>query len=74
MQAVRLSDMHRTYSMHEGCNALTRHRFQPYFKQQWLIWGLISMVAFSILCIVSLRPIRAQAYELFFYVHLVMVM
>lgn len=59
--------------VHAGCEIIRNAPFQPYFKQQWLVWGLIAMVAFSILCIVSLRPIRAQAYELFFYVHLAMV-
>ncbi|KAG2346403.1 hypothetical protein BDR05DRAFT_988089 [Suillus weaverae] len=55
--------------VHAGSDVVRNAPFQPYFAEQWLIWGLVSMVAFTILCIVSLRPIRAQAYELFFYVH-----
>ncbi|KAG2072141.1 hypothetical protein BDR04DRAFT_1014106 [Suillus decipiens] len=45
-------------------------RNSPY---PWLVWGLIATIAFAILCIVSLRPVRAQAYELFFYIHFAMV-
>ncbi|KAG1726686.1 ferric reductase NAD binding domain-containing protein [Suillus lakei] len=59
--------------VHVGGEVVRNAPFQPYFSKQWLIWGLISMVAFTILCIVSLRPIRAQAYELFFYIHFAMV-
>ncbi|KAG1804034.1 ferric reductase NAD binding domain-containing protein [Suillus subaureus] len=59
---------------HGGCEVVRNAPFQPYFAQQWLICGLIAMIAFTILCIVSLRPIRAQAYELFFYVHFAMVL
>lgn len=58
--------------VHTGSEIVRHAPFQPYFARQWLIWGLISMIAFTILCIVSLRPIRAQAYELFFYVHFAM--
>ncbi|KAG2346622.1 hypothetical protein BDR05DRAFT_959562 [Suillus weaverae] len=55
--------------VHVGGEVVQHAPFQPYFADQWLIWGLASMAAFTILCIVSLRPIRTQAYELFFYVH-----
>ncbi|KAG2095889.1 ferric reductase NAD binding domain-containing protein [Suillus discolor] len=59
--------------VHVGGEVVRHAPFQPYFTQPWLLWGLVSMVASTILCIVSLRPIRAQAYELFFYVHFAMV-
>ncbi|KAI0916552.1 hypothetical protein AcV5_003008 [Taiwanofungus camphoratus] len=36
--------------------------------------GLAAMVAFSILCVVSLRPIRSNAYEFFFLTHFFMVL
>ncbi|PCH37152.1 iron reductase [Wolfiporia cocos MD-104 SS10] len=36
--------------------------------------GLLAMVAFTILCIVSLRPIRSNAYEIFFVMHFLMVL
>ncbi|KAG1768915.1 ferric reductase NAD binding domain-containing protein [Suillus placidus] len=58
--------------VHVGGEVVQHAPFQPYFAKQWLIWGLVAMCAFTILCIVSLRPIRAQAYELFFYVHFAM--
>ncbi|TFK47728.1 hypothetical protein OE88DRAFT_1705322 [Heliocybe sulcata] len=35
----------------------------------WLNLGYVSVFAFSLLAIVSLRPIRAVAYEFFFYMH-----
>lgn len=45
----------------------------------WKVWsdycwyfipmGLLGMVAFSLVCLVSLRPIRSKAYELFFVIH-----
>ncbi|KAG1894070.1 ferric reductase NAD binding domain-containing protein [Suillus fuscotomentosus] len=47
-------------------------RHAPYVQHPWLLWGLVVMVASTILCIVSLRPVRAQAYGLFFYVHFAM--
>lgn len=58
--------------VHVGGEVVRHAPFQPFFAKLWLIWGLISVVALTILCIVSLRPIRAQAYELFFYVHFAM--
>ncbi|KAG2057927.1 hypothetical protein BDR06DRAFT_987850 [Suillus hirtellus] len=45
----------------------------PYFEERlsdsWLRAGITAMVAFSILIIVSLRPVRSNMYEVFFYVH-----
>ncbi|KAG1804325.1 ferric reductase like transmembrane component-domain-containing protein [Suillus subaureus] len=45
----------------------------PYFREtlneDWLRVGIVAMVAFSILIIVSLRPVRSEVYEVFFYVH-----
>lgn len=38
-------------------------------NEAWLRAGITAMVAFSILIIVSLRPIRTEAYEVFFYTH-----
>ncbi|KAG2346395.1 hypothetical protein BDR05DRAFT_878235 [Suillus weaverae] len=38
-------------------------------NEDWLRAGIIAMVAFSILIIVSLRPVRTAAYEVFFYIH-----
>lgn len=36
--------------------------------------GLTAMVAFSILCFISLQPVRARAYEFFFIVHFLSVL
>ncbi|OAX32516.1 hypothetical protein K503DRAFT_701927, partial [Rhizopogon vinicolor AM-OR11-026] len=60
--------------VHAGGEVVLDAPFQPYLKEPWLICGIVAGVAFAILCVVSLRPIRAQAYELFFYVHFVMVL
>ncbi|KAL4079858.1 ferric reductase NAD binding domain-containing protein [Scleroderma yunnanense] len=40
----------------------------------WVIHGIIGIIAFSILFITSVRPIRRKAYELFFYIHFAMVL
>ncbi|KAG0696159.1 ferric reductase NAD binding domain-containing protein [Suillus ampliporus] len=58
--------------VHTGGEVIQNAPFQPY--EPWLICGITAMVALTILCVVSLRPIRAQAYELFFYVHFTMVL
>ena len=36
--------------------------------------GILSMVAFSLLFFVSLRPVRARAYEVFYFTHFSMVL
>ncbi|KAG1725634.1 ferric reductase NAD binding domain-containing protein [Suillus paluster] len=43
--------------------------FQSALNEAWLRLGMTAMTAFSILIIVSLRPIRTGAYEVFFYTH-----
>ncbi|KAG2078953.1 iron reductase [Suillus decipiens] len=43
-------------------------------NQDWVRAGIIAMVAFLILILVSLRPVRSGVYELFFYIHFVGVM
>ncbi|KAG2055254.1 hypothetical protein BDR06DRAFT_934312 [Suillus hirtellus] len=43
--------------------------FQETLSEPWLRAGITAMVAFSILIIVSLRPVRSDIYEVFFYVH-----
>ncbi|KAG2138475.1 ferric reductase like transmembrane component-domain-containing protein [Suillus clintonianus] len=60
--------------VHAGSEIVENAPFQPFLKEPWLRCGITAIVALTILCVVSLRPIRAQAYELFFYVHLAMVM
>ncbi|EMD32363.1 hypothetical protein CERSUDRAFT_118730 [Gelatoporia subvermispora B] len=44
------------------------------FGEWWARAGLAGMIAFSVLILVSLRPIRARAYELFFFTHFMMVL
>ncbi|KAF9223031.1 iron reductase [Gyrodon lividus] len=48
--------------------------FQPALQEGWLRFGIAAVVALGILCIVSLRPIRTEAYEFFFYTHFVAVL
>ncbi|EGN94560.1 hypothetical protein SERLA73DRAFT_62268 [Serpula lacrymans var. lacrymans S7.3] len=45
-----------------------------YKKYVWLQCGLMALIAFSLLCVISIRPIRSAAYELFFYAHLTLVL
>ncbi|KAI0367299.1 iron reductase [Pilatotrama ljubarskyi] len=45
---------------------------------QYLPWfvplGIVAMLAWTVLLVVSIKPIRARAYELFYYVHFVSVL
>ncbi|KAG2034819.1 ferric reductase NAD binding domain-containing protein [Suillus americanus] len=43
--------------------------FRETLNEDWIRVGITAMVAFSILIIVSLRPVRNDVYEVFFYVH-----
>ncbi|KAJ8514611.1 hypothetical protein ONZ45_g7874 [Pleurotus djamor] len=47
---------------------------QHEWETVWLRNGVMSIVGLTIICIVSLRPVRARQYELFFYVHFVLVL
>jgi len=42
--------------------------------QAWLTSGLLAVSCFSLLNIISVRPVRARAYEFFFYSHLALVL
>ncbi|KAL0948175.1 hypothetical protein HGRIS_010786 [Hohenbuehelia grisea] len=44
------------------------------WSETWLWTGVLGGVAFAVLCLVSIRPVRAQAYELFFYMHFALVL
>ncbi|KAH9950834.1 iron reductase [Amylocystis lapponica] len=58
--------------VHGGAKLST---LEPDQKVGYLVpCGLAAMAAFSVLIVVSLRPIRARAYELFFVTHFLMVM
>ena len=47
-------------------------------EETWEMWNgrvaLTALIAFSALILVSLRPIRSQAYEIFYFVHFFMVL
>ena len=44
------------------------------FDEWYFCTGLMTMIAFSILVLVSLRPIRSQAYEISYFTHFFMVL
>ncbi|KII85536.1 hypothetical protein PLICRDRAFT_320170 [Plicaturopsis crispa FD-325 SS-3] len=41
---------------------------------RWLQLGVMAVAAFTVLCIISLRPIRAASFEIFFYAHFILVL
>ncbi|KAF7419213.1 hypothetical protein PC9H_001799 [Pleurotus ostreatus] len=44
------------------------------WHDSWLWPGILAAVGLTIVCMLSIRPVRAQAYELFFYVHFFLVL
>ena len=44
------------------------------YAENYVRIGLLSMVAFTILIVVSLRPIRARNYEIFYFTHFSMLL
>lgn len=42
--------------------------------QTWLIWGILALSCLTLLCLISIRPVRVRAYEIFFFTHLVLVL
>lgn len=64
-----------TEFMQEDCLRLQSRRLNwskyPFY---FIPVGLTAMVAFSILCFISLQPVRARAYEFFFIVHFLSVL
>ncbi|KIK79113.1 hypothetical protein PAXRUDRAFT_162169 [Paxillus rubicundulus Ve08.2h10] len=59
--------------VHGGSEIVHKSKFDPEFTETWLLCGIVSLAALSILCIISLRPVRAGAYEFFFYAHFALV-
>ncbi|KAK0199621.1 ferric reductase NAD binding domain-containing protein [Desarmillaria ectypa] len=49
-------------------------RVEGKYELLWVRMALVAMSAFSLLILVSLRPVRAGAYEFFFYAHFLMVL
>ncbi|EIW75440.1 hypothetical protein CONPUDRAFT_112007 [Coniophora puteana RWD-64-598 SS2] len=60
--------------VHAGSEVVYEAPFQPYLEQTWLRCGIVSIVAITVLMFASLRPVRAGAYEFFFYTHFAMVL
>ncbi|KZT06684.1 iron reductase [Laetiporus sulphureus 93-53] len=57
-----------------GANWVRYNPWAEYEDTPWFVpLGLTCIVAFTILCVMSLRPIRERAYELFFITHFLMV-
>ncbi|TBU43175.1 ferric reductase NAD binding domain-containing protein [Dichomitus squalens] len=50
------------------------HSVPEEFDEWFIRIGLTAIIAFSILILVSLRPIRAEAYEVFYFTHFFMVL
>ncbi|KAG2359762.1 ferric reductase NAD binding domain-containing protein [Suillus spraguei] len=55
--------------VHAAGEIVSFPNFQKTLSEDWLRGGITAMVAFSILIIVSLRPVRTGAYEVFFFIH-----
>jgi hypothetical protein len=45
-----------------------------FWSTTWLPMGITAVIALSLLVLVSLRPIRAKSYELFFWLHAALVL
>ncbi|EPQ59825.1 hypothetical protein GLOTRDRAFT_71520 [Gloeophyllum trabeum ATCC 11539] len=78
----KMNSLHRMCSrvlfvllwLHAGSKFATKTVTPEDWPTAWLRVGLMAVVAFCVLIIISLRPIRARAYEFFFYTHLVLVL
>ncbi|KIK92932.1 hypothetical protein PAXRUDRAFT_146211, partial [Paxillus rubicundulus Ve08.2h10] len=60
--------------IHAGSEVHRNNHFQVFLQETWLRLGVTALVALGILCVVSLRVIRTEAYELFFYTHFLAVL
>ncbi|EGN94612.1 hypothetical protein SERLA73DRAFT_188592 [Serpula lacrymans var. lacrymans S7.3] len=60
--------------VHAGSEVVYYAEFKGDLAQSWLRCGLVAIIALTLLCFVSLRPVRANAYEFFFYTHFAMVL
>ncbi|KAL0959061.1 hypothetical protein HGRIS_014361 [Hohenbuehelia grisea] len=57
-----------------GAGRLAKGLRPGQWEQTWCWLGVFAAVAFTVLCIISLRPIRAKSYEFFFYTHCALVL
>ncbi|KAG2072169.1 hypothetical protein BDR04DRAFT_1014238 [Suillus decipiens] len=55
--------------VHAAGEIVSFPNFQKILSNDWPRAGITAIVAFSVLIIVSLRPVRTGAYEVFFYIH-----
>ncbi|KAH7924967.1 hypothetical protein BV22DRAFT_1065836 [Leucogyrophana mollusca] len=60
--------------VHAGSEVIYSAPIQPLLLTAWVRCGVTALVALTLLCVVSVRPIRAGAYEFFFYAHFFMVL
>ncbi|KAF9233623.1 ferric reductase NAD binding domain-containing protein [Melanogaster broomeanus] len=60
--------------VHAGSEIMFEAELKQDIKEAWCQCGVVALVALTILCILSVRPIRAAAYEVFFYAHFVLVL
>ncbi|KIJ58174.1 hypothetical protein HYDPIDRAFT_119859 [Hydnomerulius pinastri MD-312] len=60
--------------IHAGSEIYNFIYFDAALHETWLRLGITALVTLGVLCIVSLRPVRAEAYEFFFYTHFVAVL
>ncbi|TFK53328.1 iron reductase [Heliocybe sulcata] len=74
----KMNSLHRMCSrvlfvllwLHAGSKFATDSVTPEDWPTAWLRVGLMAVIAFCVLVLVSLRPIRAKAYEFFFYTHM----
>ncbi|KAH7908727.1 ferric reductase NAD binding domain-containing protein [Hygrophoropsis aurantiaca] len=58
--------------IHGGSEVYTSDIF--YLSAAWLRIGITALVALTLLVVISVRPIRQEAYEFFFYIHFALVL
>ncbi|KAH7890605.1 FAD-binding domain-containing protein [Phlebopus sp. FC_14] len=78
----KLNFMHRVTArtcftlllVHAGAEIYSFTRLDVDLHKTWLRAGITAVVALGILCVMSVRPVRAENYEFFFYTHFVAVL
>ncbi|KAH7925260.1 hypothetical protein BV22DRAFT_1011594 [Leucogyrophana mollusca] len=78
----RLNYVHRVMArtcmillwVHGGSEVYAFSKFKINLHQAWLRLGITALICLTLLCIISLRPIRQGAYEFFFYTHFTLVL
>ncbi|KAH7909461.1 ferric reductase NAD binding domain-containing protein [Hygrophoropsis aurantiaca] len=78
----KLNYVHRTVArslmvllwIHGGSEVYAYTAFTQRIHMPWLRIGITALAALTLLCLVSLRPARQGAYEIFFYMHFILVL